>query len=229
MLLHSVDTGGDGVSTIDPMNERDPAYSNASESLSKLIDQASQGDEHAAAALLPLVYDQLRAMAQQRMMLERPGHTLQATALVHEAFLRLIGPRETPWVGQSHFYTAAATAMRQILLDHARGRNRKKRGGKLQRVPLNVLDLASLEDSEEILALDEALCRLEHQEPEVGEVVRLRFFAGLSVDQTAEALGIAPRTVDRRWKFARAWLFRELQTERRPQSHAAIEKFEKNE
>jgi RNA polymerase sigma factor (TIGR02999 family) len=100
--------------------------------------------------------------------------------------------------------------MRRILVDHARGRKREKRGGKGERVLLNVLDLASSENSEEILALDEALCRLERQEPELGQVVRLRFFAGLSVDQTAESLGISPRTVDRRWKFARAWLFREL-------------------
>jgi RNA polymerase sigma factor (TIGR02999 family) len=175
-----------------------------------VLRQVSSGKQAAAAELLPLVYDQLRALAQQRMMQERPGHTLQATALVHEAFLKLVGPREIPWAGQAHFYAAAAEAMRRILVDHARTRHREKRGGKGERVLLNVLDLANTENSEEILALDEALCRLEQQEPEVGEVVRLRFFAGLSVDQTAESLGVSPRTVDRRWKFARAWLFREL-------------------
>ena len=175
-----------------------------------VLQQVSNGDQAAAADLLPLVYDQLRALAQQRMMQERPGHTLQATALVHDAFLKLVGPREVPWAGQAHFYAAAAEAMRRILVDHARTRHREKRGGQRGRVLLNVLDLADTENSEEILALDEALCRLEHQEPEVGEVVRLRFFAGLSVDQTAEALGISPRTVDRRWKCARAWLFREV-------------------
>jgi RNA polymerase sigma factor (TIGR02999 family) len=143
-------------------------------------------------------------------MQERPGHTLQATALVHEAFLKLVGPRKIPWAGKAHFYAAAAEAMRRILVDHARSRNRDKRGGKVGRVPFNVLDLADAENSQEILALDEALCRLEQQEPAVGDVVRLRFFAGLSVDQTADSLGVSPRTVDRRWKFARAWLFREL-------------------
>ena len=175
-----------------------------------VLRQVSNGDQAAAADLLPLVYEQLRALAQQRMMQERPGHTLQATALVHEAFLKLVGPREIPWAGQAHFYAAAAEAMRRILVDHARTRQREKRGGKGARVLLSVLDLAHTENSEEILALDEALCRLEQQEPEVGEVVRLRFFAGLSVDQTAESLEVSSRTVDRRWKFARAWLFREL-------------------
>ncbi len=178
-----------------------------------VLRQVSNGDKAAAADLLPLVYDQLRALAHQRMMQERPGHTLQATALVHEAFLKLVGPREIPWAGQAHFFVAAAEAMRRILVDHARTRNRDKRGGKRDRVLLNVLDLASAKNSEEILALDEALCRLEQQERVVGEVVRLRFFAGLSVDQTAESLGISPRSVDRRWKFARAWLFRELHPE----------------
>ena len=175
-----------------------------------VLRQVSSGDQAAAGDLLPLVYDQLRALAQQRMMHERPGHTLQATALVHEAFLKLVGPRAIPWAGQAHFYAAAAEAMRRILVDHARTRHRGKRGGKGSRVLLNVLDLAEAQNSEEILALDEALCRLEQQEPAVSEVVRLRFFAGLSVDQTAESLGVSPRSVDRRWKFARAWLFREL-------------------
>lgn len=182
----------------------------ASSHIAHVLRQVSNGDQEAASALLPLVYDQLRALAQQRMMQERPGHTLQATALVHEAFLKLVGPREIPWAGQAHFYAAAAEAMRRILIDHARTRRRERRGGKGARVLLNVLDLANPANSEEILALDEALCRLELQEPEVGAVVRLRFFAGLSVDQTAESLGVSPRTVDRRWKFARAWLFREL-------------------
>ena len=132
-----------------------------------VLRQVSNGDQAAAAGLLPLVYDQLRSVAQQRLMQERPGHTLQATALVHEAFLKLVGPREIPWAGQAHFYAAAAEAMRRILVDHARSRHREKRGGKRGRVLLNVLDLAHAENSEEILALDEALCRLEQQEPEV--------------------------------------------------------------
>lgn len=178
--------------------------------VTQLLGQAAGGDTSAADRLLPLVYDQLRAVAQGRMASENPGHTLQATALVHEAFLRLVGPRDVPWQNQAHFYAAAAEAMRRILVDHARSKKREKRGGARQRVVLNVLDLADSENPEEILALDEALRRLEEQEPDAASVVRLRFFAGLSVDQTAEALELSARTVDRRWKFARAWLFREL-------------------
>lgn len=175
-----------------------------------LMRAAAAGDQRAAQDLLPLVYNQLRAIAAQRMNFERPDHTLQPTALVHEAFLKLVGQRSTPWAGEGHFFTAAAEAMRQILLDHAKSKGRQKRGGKRAREAVNLTEIAALENSEEILALDEAFCRLEQQEPEVGRVVRLRFFAGLTIDQIAELLQIAPRTVDRRWQFARAWLFREL-------------------
>lgn len=175
-----------------------------------LMHAAAEGDQQASQDLLPLVYSQLRAIAAQRMKLERPDHTLQPTALVHEAFLKLVGPRTTPWAGEGHFFAAAADAMRQILLDHAKSKGRQKRGGKRVREAVSLADVAALENSEEILALDESLCRLEQEEPEVGRVVRLRFFAGLSIDQIAELLQIAPRTVDRRWQFARAWLFRDL-------------------
>ncbi|MBC8354727.1 MAG: sigma-70 family RNA polymerase sigma factor [Planctomycetes bacterium] len=171
---------------------------------------AAAGNQRAAEELLPLVYSQLRAVAQQRMSAERSGHTLQATALVHEAFLRLVGPRRIPWENQAQFYTAAAEAMHRVLLDHAKSRGRNKRGGSKSYVPLSVVDLAESGDSEDVVALHDAVCRLEDEEPEAAQVVRLRFYAGLSVDQTAEALGLSPRTVDRRWKFARAWLFREL-------------------
>ncbi len=175
-----------------------------------LMRAAAEGDPQASQELLPLVYSQLRAIAAQRMKFERPDHTLQPTALVHEAFIKLVGPRSTPWAGEGHFFAAAADAMRQILLDHAKSKGRQKRGGKLVREAVNLADVAAIENSEEILALDEAVCRLEQQEPDVGRVVRLRFFAGLSIDQIAALLQIAPRTVDRRWQFARAWLFREL-------------------
>lgn len=184
-----------------------------SSEVSRLLSQVAGGDDAAASELLPLVYDQLRAVAQQRMASENPGHTLQATALVHEAFLRLAGPRELPWQNQAHFYAAAAEAMRRILVDHARSKKRVKRGGNAAKVILNVVDLATAENPEEILALDEALRRLEQEEPDTAQVVSLRFFAGLSVDETAKALDLSPRTVDRRWKFARAWLFRELNEE----------------
>ena len=187
-----------------------PREHDQSTPVTELLVQAAAGDEAAIGDLLPLVYSQLQAVAQKRMALERPGHTLQATALVHEAYLKLVGPRKIPWQNQGHFYSAAAEAMRQILFDHAKSRRRQKRGGDRSCVPLNVLDLADVGDSEQIVALDEALCRLEQQEPEAANVVRLRFYAGCSVDQTAEALCLSPRSVDRRWKFARAWLFREL-------------------
>lgn len=187
-----------------------PDQQHTSPDITQMLAQAADGNEVAANELLPLVYAQLRAVAQQRMAGERAGHTLQATALVHEAYLKLVGPRDVPWQNQAHFYSAAAEAMRRILIDHAKSRGRQKRGGDKSCVALDVADLAAAADSEQILALDEAVCRLEEQEPEAANVVRLRFYAGLSVDQTAEALGLSPRTVDRRWTFARAWLFREL-------------------
>lgn len=191
--------------------EKEVAFAERQQHVTSLLAEIASGDDSATGSLMRLVYDQLRAIAQQQMSRENPGHTLQATALVHEAFLRLVGPREVPWQNQAHFYAAAAEAMRRILIDHARSKRRDKRGGSSQRVPWNVLDLASSENSEEILALDDAVRRLEQQEPEVAAVVRMRFFAGLSVDDAAKALEVSPRTVDRRWKYARAWLFRELQ------------------
>lgn len=178
--------------------------------ITELLGQVSGGDKAAADQLLPRVYAQLRAVAQQRMAGERKDHTLQATALVHEAYLKLVGTRKIPWANQAHFYAAAAEAMRRILLDHAKSKGRKKRGGERNRVPLGVIDLADVGNSEEIVALDEAIYRLEQQEPEAAKVVRLRFYAGLSVDDAAAALELSPRTVDRRWQLARAWLFREL-------------------
>ncbi len=162
------------------------------------------------AELVGEVYEQLRAIARQRMAGERSDHTLQATALVHEAFNRISEGRRVPFQNPGHFYVAAAEAMRRVLLDHAKSKGRKKRGGDRKRAPVNVLDLADCGEPEDILALEEALCRLKESDPEAEQVVRLRFFAGLSVDETAEATGFSARTVDRRWKFARAWLFREL-------------------
>jgi RNA polymerase sigma factor (TIGR02999 family) len=158
---------------------------------------------------LPLVYEMLRAIAQQRMSTENPGHTLQATALVHEAFLRIGQDRQIPFRDRAHFFATAAEAMRRILIDHARAKGAAKRrppGTEL----LSVVDLAEHRDPDQILALDRALKRLEEMEPEVAAVVRLRFFAGLSGDETAEALAISPRQVDRLWAYARAWLSREV-------------------
>jgi RNA polymerase sigma factor (TIGR02999 family) len=159
--------------------------------------------------LIEAVYGQLRVIAQRQMSQERAGHTLQATALVNEAYLRL-SQAGVAWSSPGGFYQAAAEAMRRILIDHARARGSAKRGGARTRLPLSVVDLAEDSDPAEILALDSALLRLEGAEPEVAAVVRLRFFAGLSGDETAEALAISPRQVDRLWGYARAWLRREM-------------------
>jgi len=170
---------------------------------------ASEGDKTAADKLLPLVYDQLRRAAQLELARERKDHTLPATALVHEAYLKLVGPRKLPWSDRAHFYAAAAEAMRRILVDHARSRGRVDG----RRVPLEeVRDLAGLVESgsERILAVDAALERLASEDPEAAALVKLRFFAGLSVDEAAAATGLSPRTAARLWKYARAVLFREL-------------------
>lgn len=170
---------------------------------------AANGDGDAIRRLLPLVYEQLRKAAQQQISGERSGHTLSATALVHEAYLKLAGPRNIPWAGRAHFYAAAAQAMRRILVDHARSKGRRiPRPMRLQ----DIGDIAALvdADSEKILAVEAAVARLETEDPEAAAVVRLRFFAGLSVDQAAETLGLAPRTAARLWAYARAVLFRAL-------------------
>jgi RNA polymerase sigma factor (TIGR02999 family) len=168
-------------------------------------------DQDRLATLVPLVHQQLRAEANVLLAGERPGHTLQATALVHEAYCRLVGvDRKLPWANRQHFYAAAAEAMRRILVDHARARGSQKRGGGRARVPID--DLADLagSDLEEILRFDGVFARLEGEDPDAAAVVRLRFFAGLTADQAAAALGLSASTVDRRWAFARAWLTREL-------------------
>jgi RNA polymerase sigma factor (TIGR02999 family) len=144
------------------------------------------------------------------MASERPDHTLQATALVHEAYLRLVGAQQTTWKGKGQFCLAAAEAMRRILIEHARKRGRIKRGGDFQRVPLDIDVLAREAQPEEIAAVNDAIHRLEQKDPRMGEIVRLRFFVGLSVAETAAALGFSDRTVRREWALARAWLSREL-------------------
>jgi RNA polymerase sigma factor (TIGR02999 family) len=163
--------------------------------------------------LLAAVYEHLRAIAQERMNGEHTGHTLQATALVHEAYLRIGQGRRLPFRDRAHFFATAAEAMRRILIDHARARGTAKRsapGSGRGGDPLSVADLAEQQDPEQILALDRALERLQVAEPDVAAVVRLRFYAGLSGDEAAEALAISPRQVDRLWAYARAWLAREL-------------------
>jgi RNA polymerase sigma factor (TIGR02999 family) len=167
-----------------------------------------------AAELLSLVYDELRRMAQVHMQGERRAHTLTATALVHEAYVRLVGDDTLAWANRAHFFYAAGEAMRRILVEHARARSRLKRGGGIARSPLeigSVADLAPEQDPDQMIAFDDVFCRLEAHEPRFARVVRLRFFAGLSVEQTAQALGVSERTVNNDWAYARAWLARELQ------------------
>ncbi len=178
--------------------------------ITRLLEAAGGGDPRAAQELLPLVYDQLRKSAQLQMAGERPEHTLQATALVHEAYLRLVGSHQVTFESRAHFYVAAAEAMRRILIDHARKRARVKRGGDQKRISLSAAYLAEEAHAEEIVSVHEAIRRLEKRDRRMAEIVRLRFFAGLSVDETAQALGLSGRSVRREWALARAWLHREL-------------------
>jgi len=176
------------------------------------IEAATAGDPHAAEKLLPLVYDQLRHLAAARMAKEAPGQTLQPTALVHEAWLRLVGSGQYHWNSRGHFFGAAAEAMRRILIDRARKRGRARHGRGLVRLDLSQVDVALTADDDLLLRVDEALDKLAREAPEQAQLVKLRFFAGLSIPDAAAALGIAPATAKRRWAFARAWLFTELQT-----------------
>ena len=171
-----------------------------------LLGQIAEGDRRSTDRLLEAVYDQLRRIAQRRMQDEKAGHSLQATALVHEAYLRLIRDRELNWSSRGHFYTAAARAMQRILIEHARKKGRLKRGGDRRPVASSVLDLAREENLEDVVALQEAIERLEAEEPRAAEVTRLRFYAGLTVEETAAAMDISERTVMREWDYARAWL-----------------------
>jgi RNA polymerase sigma factor (TIGR02999 family) len=189
------------------------------EDITRLLRDANLSSAERSQRLLEVVYEQLREMARRQMALERADHTLQATALVHEVYLRLVGQQSLAWADRRHFFFAASRAMQQILIEHARARGRVKRGGAAdgpsRRLPLDLVNLAHESDPDEILALDEAFCRLEKEEPEAAAVVRMRFFSGLSIDETAAVLAISPRQADRLWAFARAWLFRELAGESR--------------
>jgi RNA polymerase sigma factor (TIGR02999 family) len=179
--------------------------------VTQILSAIEAGDVSAAAELLPLVYDELRKLAAARLADEKPGQTLQATALVHEAYIRLVGPADTPkWHGRGHFFAAAAEAMRRIIVDRARQKGSRKGGGKRPRAELGEEALAAPEGSDEVLAVDEALVGLAAADPQAAELVKLRYFAGLSVDETAQALCISPRTVDRIWAYARAWLQRNI-------------------
>lgn len=178
--------------------------------VTRILEQIEQGDTAAAAELLPLVYSALRKMAGYRLKREKPGQTLQATALVHEAYIQLVGNAEIRWDGRSHFFAAAAEAMRRILVDHARRRKSTKHGGSFERHELVVEVETESADVDQLLDLDAALTRLAAEDPDMAKLVELRYFAGLSVEETARALGVSPRTIKRNWAYARAWLGREL-------------------
>ena len=177
--------------------------------VTRILSAIERGDGQAAAQLLPLVYDELRKLAARKLAQEKPGQTLQATALVHEAYLRLVGGRtEVRWDSRGHFFAAAAEAMRRILVENARRKGRQKRGGALARVDLDEAELACRIPPDDLLALDEALARLAAEDPVKARLVELRFFAGLSLEEAAKALGISSATAKRYWRYARAWLHR---------------------
>ena len=179
--------------------------------VTRVLSAIEQGDSRAAEQLLPLVYEELRKLAAQRLARESPGQTLQATALVHEAYLRLVDPNDAkPWNGRRHFFGAAAEAMRRILVENARRKASAKHGGKLQREELPESKLVAPALSEDLLALDEALSQLAQTDAIAAELVKLRYFAGLTSDQAAEALGLSSGTADRTWAYARAWLQKKL-------------------
>ena len=178
--------------------------------LTIILQRLEQGDPHAANELLPLVYEELRKLAAQKMARELPGQTLQATALVHEAWLRMGGDDQPAWDNRGHFFAAAAEAMRRILIDNARRKNCLRHGGAVERVNLDGLDLAASMDDEQLLALNEALDHLAEHDAEKAQVVKLRFFAGLTNQEAAQVLGVSEPTVKRHWAYARAWLYREM-------------------
>jgi RNA polymerase sigma factor (TIGR02999 family) len=187
--------------------------------ITRILDAAAAGDLRAAADLLPLVYDELRQLAAARLAAEKPGQTLQATALVHEAYLRLVGPGGGPdWTGRGHFFAAAAEAMRRILVEAARRKGRLKRGGGRARVELGDAPADPTERADELLALDDALAALAREDPAKAELVKLRYFAGLTLEVAAACQGVSLATAKRRWTTARAWLFDALSAGGLPES-----------
>lgn len=192
------------------MPPRTTAAGPSGQQVTRVLQEVAAGRVKASEQLLPLVYEELLVIARQRLRDERAHHTLNATALVHEAYMRLVGDDAAAWENRAHFFGAAARAMRQVLIDYARKRGRAKRGGDQTRIPLNVVDLAVEAPVEDVLAVDRAVEKLAVKDPRMAEVVQLRFYAGLSVEETAAALGMSERTVRREWSLARAWMMREL-------------------
>jgi len=181
--------------------------------VTRILTAIEQGNARAADELLPLVYEELRRLAAQKMLQERPGQTLQATALVHEAYIRLVGSNDGNWSGRTHFFAAAAEAMRRILIENARRKQRLKHGADRQKIDLQDASIAIEEPSENIIALDEALSKLALEDPVKAELVKMRYFAGLTIEQAAKILNLSRATADRYWSYSRAWLFDEINKE----------------
>ncbi len=190
-----------------------PLTEPAPETVTQLLDAVSEGQGPAQEKLWSLIYSELHALARRQLANEAPGPDLQATSLVHEAYIRLVGSQTMTWANRRHFFAAAANAMRRIRIDEARKRHRLKRGGDYRRVPLEEAAAALDDDPAELMALDEAMNRLEAIDPRKAQIVSLRYFAGLTVEETAEALELSPRTIESDWHFARAWLHRELRSD----------------
>jgi RNA polymerase sigma factor (TIGR02999 family) len=179
--------------------------------VTRILSQIESGDPHAAGELLPLVYEELRKLAAGRLVYEKPGQTLGATALVHEAYLRLVGPDDGPgWNSRGHFFAAAAEAMRRILVEKARRKASAKHGGEHLRVSFDAAEIAADASDVDLIALDDSLCRLEERDPDSAKLVKLRYFAGMTMEQAAESLGVSLRTAERNWTCARSWLRRDL-------------------
>jgi len=179
--------------------------------VTRILSAIEQGDPQAAEQLLPLVYDELRKLAAAKLAQEKPGQTLQATALVHEAYVRLVDvDKAQEWDSRGHFFAAAAEAMRRILVDRAREKGSAKRGGTLKRLDIDAVDLATTATPQQLLAIDDALAKLAREDPSAAKLVELRYFAGLTVDEAGKALGMSTATAYRHWNYARAWLHGEL-------------------
>jgi RNA polymerase sigma-70 factor, ECF subfamily len=187
--------------------------------VTSLLNQLADGDQEAAARLVPLVYDELRRIAAARLRRERPDHTLQATALVHEAYMKLADQRDAKWQNRAQFFGVASQVMRRILVDYARGQKRLRRGGKEQKVSLDDAVLVSPDRTDELLAVNESLSKLEKLDPRQGRIVELRYFAGLTIDEIAEVVGVAGKTVQRELNVAKAWLYSDLIHPGPPPSH----------
>jgi RNA polymerase sigma factor (TIGR02999 family) len=190
--------------------------------VTRILNAIEQGDAKATDELLPLVYEELRLLATQKLSHEPPGQTLQATALVHEAYLRLVGDEPRSWENRGHFFAAAAEAMRRILVENARRKGRLKHGGDRERVSLDDVDLAIGGLPEDVVALDEAMIKLGAEQPLIVRAIELRYFAGLTLEQIAGILGVSERTVSSYWTYAKAWLYREMTKEERGPSCSAL-------